>query len=145
MVNLAADSVKYSIPPTRFVSEPEVKAARILDLESSLPQLIDLSHMGIFVAEDEKKRFLGHVMGFVGDVESVTAEKQGWIFDLAVASEFRGRGVGRKLVETFLDFAKNAGFRFVGLLVTSSNTQAVNLYENLGFIEERKRMAKRLF
>ena len=84
-------------------------------------------------------------MGYVGDIESVTGESQGWIFDLSVDPKYRRRGIAKKLVERFMEFVKKAGYQFIGLLVTSSNKAAVALYESLGFVEERKRMAKRLF
>lgn len=145
MIDLAAASVSYSIPPSRTISPKTVEATRVVDLDSTLPQLIGMSHMGIFVAEDEHKTFLGHVMGYLGDSESVTGEKQGWVFDLSVVKEYRHKGIGKKLMLYFIDFVKQAGYQFVGLLVTSSNTKAVSLYEELGFVEERKRMAKRLF
>ncbi len=144
MIDLAAASVDSSIPPSRDVSPETVRAARIADLESSLPQLLPMSHMGLFVAEDENGVFLGHVMGYLGDTESVTGERQGWIFDMSVVEKYRGMGVGTQLMNHFVDFVRKAGFQFVGLLVTSANDKAVSFYERLGFVEERKRMAKRL-
>ena len=145
MINLAMPCIESSIPPTREVSLESVKAARIFDLKTSLPKLIDMSHMGLFVAEDENGVFLGHVMGYLGDSESVTGERQGWVFDLSVDKKFRRMGVATRLMEHFNKFAGQSGFKFVGLLVTTANESAVRFYEKLGFVEERKRMAKRLF
>ncbi len=144
MARLAALCIEDSIPPTRDVSLKNLKQARILDIETSLGKIINLSHVGIYLAEDEKGTLLGHLMGYVGDIESVTGEAQGWIFDLSVDPKYRRRGIARKLVEKFTEFVKKAGYNFIGLLVTSSNKAAVALYENLGFVEERKRMAKRV-
>ena len=145
MAQLAALCIDDSIPPTRVdVSIRNLKQARIIDIETSLTKIINLSHIGIYLAEDENGTLLGHLMGYVGDIESVTGEPQGWIFDLSVDPKYRRRGIARKLVEKFTEFVKNAGYKFIGLLVTSSNKAAVSLYENLGFVEERKRMAKRL-
>ncbi len=145
MAQLAALCIEDSIPPTRDVPLKSLKQARILDIETSLSKIINLSHIGIYLAEDEKGNLLGHLMGYVGDIESVTGEPQGWIFDLSVEPKYRRRGIAKKLIEKFTDFVKKAGYKFIGLLVTSSNKPAVALYENLGFVEERKRMAKRLF
>ena len=145
MAQLAASCIDDSIPPTREVSIKNVRQARILDIETSLSKIINLSHVGVYLAEDENGTLLGHLMGYVGDIESVTGESQGWIFDLSVDPKYRRRGIARKLVERFTEFVKQAGYKFIGLLVTSSNKAAVSLYEKLGFVEERKRMAKRLF
>ena len=143
ITDLAVDSAPQSIPPTRPLEPSVVKHFRRLDL-ANLSNLIGLSHIGIFVAENDEGTILGHILGYTGDIESVTGDRQGWIFDLAVKEEFRGKGIAQKLVNHFNEFVKSAGLSFVGLLVTSSNKPAVNLYEKLGFVEERKRMSKKL-
>ena len=120
MAQLAALCIDDSIPPTREVSIKNLKQARILDIETSLAKIINLSHVGVYLAEDENGTLLGHLMGYVGDIESVTGESQGWIFDLSVDPKYRRRGIAKKLVERFIEFVKKAGYRFIGLLVTSS-------------------------
>ncbi len=143
IINLASKVSPVSIPPTRTVDMKLVETFRKNDLES-LSGMVDLPHVGIFIAEDEKGTFLGHLLGFAGDIESVTGEKQGWIFDLAVDEIYRRKGVAQKLTQKFIDFIKDFGLNFVGLLVTSANKEAVGFYEKMGFIEERKRMAKKI-
>lgn len=143
IIDLAVNVSHSSIPSTRTVDQKLVEQFRRNDL-SALATLIDLPHMGIYIAEDSRGMFLGHILGYTGDVESVTGEKQGWIFDLAVKEAFRGRGVAKKLVNHFTEFVKSVGLKYIGLLVTSDNKEAVGLYEGLGFFEERKRMAKKL-
>ena len=143
IIDLAAKVSHSSIPPTRTIDIKLVEQFRRNDL-AALVTLLELPHIGIFIAEDEKNMFLGHLLGYTGDVESVTGERQGWIFDLAVKEAFRGRGVAKELVNHFTEFVKSAGLEYIGLLVTSENKEAVGLYTKLGFIEERKRMAKKL-
>lgn len=49
--------------------------------------------------------------------------------------EYRGRGLGRRLVEILLAFARTNGYRRVRLMVATPDLQpeAVGLYSRLGF------------
>jgi len=55
------------------------------------------------------------------------------LLDLAVASEHRGRGVGRALATAVVDEARASGAEFVSLEVAERNRAARRLYEELGF------------
>jgi ribosomal-protein-alanine N-acetyltransferase len=69
------------------------------------------------------------VAGFL--VTRRTAEGEAEVLNLAVAPEFRGRGVGRALMGAFLD-----GFRGdVFLEVRCTNSSARGFYKSLGFQE----------
>jgi ribosomal protein S18 acetylase RimI-like enzyme len=55
------------------------------------------------------------------------------ITQICVAERYRQRGLGRALMEYFIDHLAGAGFSAITLTVTESNVQAVRLYESLGF------------
>lgn len=58
-------------------------------------------------------------------------------FGLSVAAAWRGRGVGRALILTLLDWAAaHPTIEKVRLGVFASNTRAHSLYTRLGFVEE---------
>lgn len=143
MTRLAANVTAISIPPSRTIDPKIVKEFRLKDLEC-LEQLLERPQVGIFVAETDSGEFAGHVMGYNGEMDGVTGEIQGWVFDLAVEDKFRKKGIGEKLMKRFFEFSKAAGMKYVGLLVTTNNLPAITLYEKMGFIEERKRMAIKL-
>jgi ribosomal-protein-alanine N-acetyltransferase len=61
------------------------------------------------------------------------------ILDVAVSGLLRGRGVGRILVESALADSRGRGVVIVSLEVRVGNTEAIALYERLGFRETGRR------
>lgn len=64
-------------------------------------------------------------LGVRGDV--------GWIGGIGVAKEYRGKGIGRKLMDAVLEVAPPT----VELEVIEQNERAIKLYESLGFAPTR--------
>jgi ribosomal-protein-alanine N-acetyltransferase len=64
---------------------------------------------------------------------------QGELGNVAVAQEFRGQGIGARLIDEVLDFAAERGVREIFLEVRKSNSGAQNLYRAFGFYEVGKR------
>jgi len=58
---------------------------------------------------------------------------EGEITNVVVAEKFRGRGIGRALMEYMLKEAPLHGMGDLTLEVRVSNTPAICLYESLGF------------
>lgn len=141
IIALATEMVVHSISPFREITADQVKEFRRKDL-AALSDAVQQPHVGLFVAEGEDGRFLGHVIVVCGYMESSTGESQGWVFDLSVIPELWGHGVGQTLMEQAETFCASMGYRYLGLGVTSANRRAVQFYERLGFAEERKRMIK---
>ena len=64
---------------------------------------------------------------------------------MGLAPGWRGRGLGRRLLEQALDEAFAKGFERIELEVFASNARAVALYRAVGFVEEgRRRCARKL-
>jgi ribosomal-protein-alanine N-acetyltransferase len=74
-----------------------------------------------------------------GAVASREAVGEAEILNLAVAPAWRGRGMGRRLMETALEEAISAGVRRVFLEVRESNAGARRFYLRLGFAEAGRR------
>lgn len=55
---------------------------------------------------------------------------------IGVLAEWRGRGLGRALIETTLAAAWRHGFRRVELKARADNDRAIGLYESVGFVRE---------
>jgi ribosomal protein S18 acetylase RimI-like enzyme len=55
---------------------------------------------------------------------------------IGLLPEYRGKGIGRKLLETAIEAALSSGIERIELAVYESNTHAIRLYQSIGFIEE---------
>ena len=91
----------------------------------------DLSH----VAVDSRGEVVGHclVKRFPDD-DGVTGRREGWIDNLGVRREVRGRGVATALIGASIAAMRNHGLTHAVLMVDSENpTGAVGLYTALGF------------
>ena len=64
--------------------------------------------------------------------------KELYIEGIAVADFARGKGVGTKLFDELMIFARSQGFEKVTLQVIDTNLRALKLYERLGFIIEKR-------
>lgn len=91
-------------------------------------EMIEADYAHYYVAEEE-----GEIVGCCG-IRNLAGE--GEITNVAVAPGFRGRGIGRKLMEYMLKEASCHGIGDCTLEVRISNTPAVRLYESLGFKRE---------
>jgi RimJ/RimL family protein N-acetyltransferase len=59
---------------------------------------------------------------------------------MAVAREWRGRGVGSALLGAAIDWARERGLHKLSLSVFVHNTAAIALYRKFGFVEEGRRV-----
>jgi RimJ/RimL family protein N-acetyltransferase len=58
-------------------------------------------------------------------------------FGMSVAKAWRGRGLGRRMLQTIIDEARGwPGFCRIELECVAWNTAAIGLYESLGFVVE---------
>jgi RimJ/RimL family protein N-acetyltransferase len=59
---------------------------------------------------------------------------------MAVAREWRGRGVGSALLAAAIEWARDRGLHKLSLGVFAHNTAAIELYRKFGFVEEGRRI-----
>lgn len=94
---------------------------------------------GLLLVAEEDGQIIGTVMGGYDG-------HRGWIYSLAVKPEFRGLGVGTRLVQGILEELKTRGCLKVNLQVLGSNRQVVEFYRKNGFaIEDRISMGIKLY
>jgi len=110
----------------------------------SIVFIAEVSEKGKFSSETEKPQPIGYLVLHTSSREEITGVNQGWIMDLGVLQEWRGKGAGRALLKAAEDYCREQRVPYLGLAVTSHNVRALHLYEQFGFAEERKLMVKLL-
>lgn len=89
----------------------------------------------MLVAKDNG-RFVGTIT-FMGDENNV-----GRLRFLILEPELRGRGIGKAIVNTALELAKDMGYNHVWLSTHSVLKTAINMYASLGFIKTSETSAE---
>jgi ribosomal protein S18 acetylase RimI-like enzyme len=74
-----------------------------------------------------------HLGNVVGAAFGIPYEDEGWVQQLAVRSDHRGRGIAKALLRELFEEFRRRGFPAVGLS-TDSRTGALDLYLDLGMV-----------
>lgn len=97
----------------------------------------------IYVAEDENQTFAGYL--FVGESRNLMVGKSsGFIYDIYVNEEFRGKGIGKQLIERAENYCRQRGYTRLSLMVSAHNKPALKLYESTGFQKDQIYMDKEI-
>ncbi len=97
----------------------------------------------IYVAEDENHTFAGYL--FVGESRNLMVGKSsGFIYDIYVNEEFRGKGIGKQLIERAENYCRQRGYTRLSLMVSAHNKPALKLYESTGFQKDQIYMDKEI-
>ena len=81
--------------------------------------------------------FKSEIIGFL--LGGYTAlPRQAHILSIAILQEYRGKGLGRKILTHFLDTIKRLSYNSVKLEVNANNHKAIKMYEEFNFIIESK-------
>jgi ribosomal protein S18 acetylase RimI-like enzyme len=84
----------------------------------------------IFIAETEGKLVGACIAGYDGH--------RGWLYAVAVLSEYRRHGIGAELVKDAVRSLKGLGCVKVNLQIRSTNTKVEAFYKSLGFTTEER-------
>ena len=76
-------------------------------------------------------------------VEHHVVHRHAGVLGIGLLPEFRGQGIGRRLLSATLDDARRCGLERVELSVYAGNPRARRLYEALGFVVEGVRRRHR--
>lgn len=87
------------------------------------------------------------VIGMVS-AQLVMSTEQGatsaWIEDMVVNAKYRGKGIGKQLLNNALAWTKNKGATRAQLLVDVANTDAISYYQHLNW-DSTQLQARRVF
>jgi ribosomal protein S18 acetylase RimI-like enzyme len=109
------------------IDSSKVKEQQINFFERNIKNL-DWQYM---VAEDGEK-----VVGYITLEVSSAYVGRGFVGDLFIISEYRGKGISKDLLKAGLKWLQEKGVHTVSLAVHKSNDAAVALYTGLGFVDE---------
>ena len=120
----------------RQMNDADVEAvAKIEEATFSMPwkpddfrDMIRRDNMTYLVAEAD-----GMIIGGAG-MRNILGD--GEITNVAILSDYRGRGYGKRLIAELLKAGRELGAKDFTLEVRVSNTPAIRLYESLGFVSE---------
>jgi len=76
----------------------------------------------------------GTPVGLAWGLVHKQSSKEAHIYQMWVKPEARNKGIGRKLVETIISWARDSQLTSLALSVTTTNNAAVSLYESTGFV-----------
>jgi ribosomal protein S18 acetylase RimI-like enzyme len=96
----------------------------------------------IFIAEVDGER--AGLLWFGPNRNLVTGEVEGWIYNVTVLPAYRGRGIGRMLMQHAENHAGEQGYAVIGLMVAVHNSVARELYHRLDYQDSNILMRKRL-
>lgn len=94
---------------------------------------LDNNESVIFVALDTDKSTVVGFTQLYPTYSSVRVVKNWILNDLYVDKEYRKQGIGEKLIQTAMNFAKENNAKFVQLSTAIDNYTAQSLYEQIGF------------
>ena len=107
-----------------------------------LEKTISNDNSDILVYEND-----GIVVGFIllqakerPDFDFMLPGKYCYIMDIIVTEAHRKKGFGTALMNSAKDWAKEQNCSFINLDVLTKNTNAISLYEKLGFIPKAQEM-----
>lgn len=118
-----------------FVPDPE-KQARALRLILAHPEKGRL-----FVV-----RVGGKTVGMANALFTISTAEGGHVVlleDVILSARYRGQGLGRRLVEHMMEWARGQGFLRVTLLTDGDNHGAQRFYERLGFARSEMLVLRR--
>lgn len=90
------------------------------------------SDINLFIIAEEEEE--GKIIGScILSGTNLKREKHKMDLNISIQKRYWGLGIGRKLIELSIDWAKEKEVKKIGLKVDTLNIRAVGLYEKLGF------------
>ncbi|NHV61088.1 MAG: ribosomal protein S18-alanine N-acetyltransferase [Candidatus Verstraetearchaeota archaeon] len=89
-------------------------------------------HPGAYIVAVVEKKVVGYAIGII------RYRSLGHVISIAVRKDFRGKGIGKKLLNELIDRLFAMGAKKIRIEVRESNEIAINLYKKVGFVTKEK-------
>lgn len=87
----------------------------------------------------------GFLVGFVWCYShNYFGEKRLHVNQIVIDKKFRGQGIAKKMLNLTEKYAREMDVKIIDLFVTEENLAAVKMYEDLGYITERRYLKKNI-
>jgi len=112
--------------------------------EKGLALLIESPNTGVIcVAKNDNGKIIGMVSAQLV-ISTAQGAASAWVEDMVINEAYRGKGIGKQLLQHALNWAKTKGATRAQLLVDLSNTEALGYYQHLHW-EPTQLQARRMF
>ena len=85
----------------------------------------------VFIVFDIDDQPAGYILALA------RADNTARIYSLAVSGQFRGRGIGRDLIDTALTKLRHRKIKTIRLEVDENDARTINLYQSFGFVKTK--------
>ncbi|MEM2128265.1 MAG: ribosomal protein S18-alanine N-acetyltransferase [Candidatus Methanomethylicaceae archaeon] len=89
-------------------------------------------HPGAYIVAVVRGKVVGYAIGII------RFRSLGHIISIAVEKDFRGKGIGKKLLHELIKRLSGMGAKKIRIEVRESNEIAINLYKKMGFTTKEK-------
>ena len=88
----------------------------------------------------------GYLIGkvFPADPRAARQVSAAYLENIYISSDYRGHGIGEKLMKEFSDHCTNEGADKIDVMVNAKNIDAIKFYEKTGYATSRLLMSKEL-
>jgi ribosomal protein S18 acetylase RimI-like enzyme len=135
-LNIEVQKLHVGFEPTIF-KEPDRE-----EIKQFFREILADENREIFISQDEA-RPVGYIALQIGGHEGhAFCHPQKWIYidQIGVTKEFRGKGVGKKLIEAAKEYARKHNINHIMLDVWTVNKNAKVFFEKQGFTTFNERM-----
>ena len=140
IANSYSDDLKKMLNDVLVINGFNKTREQINTLFDDMLKFIEDGSAYIIGAFDDKK-----IAGFIWVYKRNVDEKiKLHINYFIVNEEYRRLGIGKKLIDEVLAYAKKNNIHNIELMVSSSNASAISFYQNNGFTEERVMLCKEI-
>ena len=117
--------------PSSFGSTLAETEARPMDYWDYRAAIGEAGEESVIFVADDAGTWVGLAGGWYEELDDGPAAE---LISMWVNPAYRARGIGRRLVERVIDWARERGARRISLRVTQGNDSAASLYVRCGFV-----------
>jgi len=114
------------------------------DLEKEVSESLKDKNTVVLLAKLDKK-IIGYCVGGIEEAPSYASKiKIGYIYTVIINEKFRGKGIGKNILEELMKWFKDQNIKNIELEVDARNKLGIDFWKNNNFFSYRLKMRKDL-